>query len=127
MLNHQNMIMMKLFFLFFHIYQGTLTRQGLSDPLLQNKPWSHTSHPQKFPYMKLGKSLTFHQGCSPKGMLAPKRCFEPWTLKEANLQDQGLHHLGQPLGVMIMTKHLIQHPQNPLETVTAHYFSHINI
>ena len=47
-----------------------------------------------------GKSLVFYQGMWPQGMLG----VEPWTLKEAYLQeqDQGLHHLGHPPGVFIM-------------------------
>ena len=41
----------------------------------------------------------FIKGYDFKELFAPKGD-EPWTLKGANFQDQGLHYLGQPLGVV---------------------------
>ena len=53
----------------------------------------------------------------PRNCLHP-RGVEPWTLKGANLQDQGLHRLGQPLGVSVIAFSILYFmPCNMLQQV----------
>ena len=62
----------------------------------KSKPRSCTPHPRKFLYTELVKSMAFHQGVWPKGIVCTN---EVLNLEESKLQDQGLHHMGQPLEV----------------------------
>ena len=64
-------------------------------------PWDPCTAPSKvYPH---GSGLI--TGFSPESV-APRNCLhsrgvKPWILKRAYLQDQGLHHLGQSLGVSL--------------------------
>jgi hypothetical protein len=56
-------------YIFFFLMSRNLSKAGPSDPPLQSKPRSRAPHPRKFSYTELVKSLAFHQGVWPQGIV----------------------------------------------------------